>query len=99
MAYVRYFVLHSCGTFQGRSCLTTSGRVKSAVLAVLRSHVRYRKGSSLFSRAIWIRLNITALPVAPLGVLAKRKFFRSMTKGFILLSARLLDSSSLPSLR
>ena len=34
-----------------------------------------------------------------LGVLARRKFFRSMTKGFMLLSARLMDSSSLPSLR
>lgn len=42
-----------------------------------------------------IRLNITALPTAPLGVLANRKFFRSMTKGLILRSARLLDISSL----
>ena len=39
-----------------------------------------------------------ALPFAPLGVLVNRKFFRSMTKGLIPLSARLLLSSSLPSL-
>ena len=49
--------------------------------------------------AVWIRLNIIALPVAPFGVLANRKFFRSMTKGLMLLSARLLDISSLPSFR
>ena len=35
-------------------------------------------------------LNITALAVAPFGVLANRKFLRSMTKGLMLRSARLL---------
>lgn len=44
-------------------------------------------------------LKITALPLALPGVLANRKFFRSMTKGFMLRSARLLLSSSLPSFR
>ena len=43
--------------------------------------------------------SIIALPLAPLGVLANRKFFRSITKGLILRSARLLEISSLPSFR
>lgn len=51
------------------------------------------------SIALRIRLNITALPLAPLGVLANRKFFQSITKGLILRSARLLEISSLPPFR
>ena len=37
--------------------------------------------------AVSIRLKIRALLLAPLGVLANRKFFRSITKGFMLRSA------------
>jgi len=43
--------------------------------------------------------NIMALALAPLGVFAKRKFLRPMTKGLMGRSARLLDISSLPSRR
>jgi len=42
---------------------------------------------------------MTALSVALFGVFANRKFFRSMKKGLMLLSARLLDISSLPTFR
>ena len=41
----------------------------------------------------------TALVIAPLGVLANRKFFLPRTKGLMLRSARLLLISSLPSSR
>lgn len=44
-------------------------------------------------------LKMIALPCAPPGVLANRKFFLSMTNGLMLLSARLLLISSLPSSR
>lgn len=49
--------------------------------------------------AVWIRLNITALPAAPFGILANRKLFRSITKCIMFRSARLLFSSSRPSFR
>ena len=53
----------------------------------------------VLSFAVSIMLKMIALPCAPPGVLANRKFFLSMTNGFILRSARLLLISSLPSSR
>ena len=43
------------------------------------------------------RLKAVALAFAPDGVLAKSQFFLPMTNGLMLLSARLLSISSLPS--
>ena len=68
-------------------------------LASSSAHVRYLYGSRPFSFAVSMRLNSTALVRAPPGVLAKRKFFREITNGLMLLSARLLLSSILPSSR
>ena len=49
--------------------------------------------------AVWMMLNVTALAVAPLGVLENRKFFLSITKGLMLRSAMLLLISRRPSFR
>ena len=37
-------------------------------------------GSRLFAIAVWMMLNVTALAVAPFGVLENRKFFLSITE-------------------
>lgn len=42
--------------------------------------------------AVSIKLKVTALFLAPLGVFANRKFFLSITKGFILRSARYIGT-------
>ena len=87
-------VRHSFTAFQGSMLLTVPVSVKSVSYTFLSSQVIYLYGSRLFLMAVWIRLNIIVLPVAPYGVLANWKFFRSMTKGLMLLSARLLEVSS-----
>ena len=96
---VFYFVRHSAGAFQGSSICIVFSSVRFVSFAVFISQVRYLYGSSPFSIAVWITLNIIALPVAPFGVLVNRKFFRSMTNGLILRSALLLEISNLPSFR
>lgn len=78
---VFYFVRHSAGAFQGSSICIVFSSVRFVSFAVFISQVRYLYGSSPFSIAVWITLNIIELPVAPFGVLANRKFFRSMTNG------------------
>ncbi len=50
-------------------------------------------------KAFAYKLKSTALLFAPLAVFANRKFFREITNGLILRSARLLLSSILPSSR
>ena len=83
-----HFARHSFGAFHGMRPWSASSRERSESFAVFSNHVRYLYGSSPFSSAVWIILNITALPEAPFGMLANRKFFRSITKGLMLLSAR-----------
>ena len=95
---VFYFVRHSAGAFQSSICIVFSS-VRFVSFAVFISQVRYLYGSSPFSIAAWITLNIIELPVAPFGVLANRKFFRSMTNGLILRSALLLEIPNLPLFR
>ena len=71
--YWFYFVLHSAGAFQGSRVRIAFSWDRSASFAFHSSQVRYLYGSNPFSMAVWIRLNIIALPVAPFGVLANRK--------------------------
>ena len=61
------------------------------------TQTRYRSGSNPVSFAVSIRLKIVALPSVPRAVLANRKFFRDITNGLILRSARLLLNSMRPS--
>lgn len=44
----------------------------------------------MFAIAVWMMMNVTALAVAPFGVLENRKFFLSITKGLMLRSAMLV---------
>ncbi len=44
---------------------------------------RYKNGFNPFSFAVSTMLYVTALALAPLGVLANRKFFLPMTNGLI----------------
>ena len=61
--------------------------------APVNAHVRYLYGSGTFSFVVSFRLNNAALVWASPGVLAKMKFFREITNGLMLPSARLLLSS------
>ena len=90
---------HTSGAFSGISFAAQFGAALFIPGAVCNTHTRYRNGSSPFSFAVSIILKITALPCAPFGVLANRKFFLSITNGLMLRSARLLDISNLPSSR
>ena len=65
--------------------------------AFVKTYLRYSYGSTPFSFAVSMMLKAVALALAPDGVLANSQFFLPMTNGFMLLSARLLSISSLPS--
>ena len=65
--------------------------------AFVKMNLRYSYGSRSFSFAVSMTLKAIALALAPDGVLANSQFFLPMTNGLMLLSARLLSTSSLPS--
>ena len=81
-----------CGTREDAQFGSRSARLGAS----LSTQDKKRYGSRPFSFAVSIRLKITALPFAPLAVLANRKFLREITKGLMLRSARLLLSSMRP---
>ena len=52
---------------------------------------RYRNGLNPFSFAVSTMLYVTALTLAPRGVLENRKFLRPIMKGFIEKSETIVD--------
>ena len=89
------FERQQSGVFHGRRISTDS--LSFRLGAFVKTHLRYSYGSRLFSFAVSMMLKTVALALAPEGVLAKSQFFLPMTKGLMLLSARLLSIYSLPS--
>lgn len=75
-----YFVWYFAGAFRVSRLWIVSCWDRSASLVVFISWVRCLYGSRSFSIAVWIRLNMTALPVAPFGMLANRELC-DMVKG------------------
>jgi hypothetical protein len=86
---------HDSGAFHGKRVSGDSSAFKFGALVKMKR--RYSYGFSPFSFAVSMILKTVALAFAPDGVLANSQFFLPMTKGLILLSARLLSISSLPS--